>query len=165
MRIRLFAAALVLAACCAGCDRGEHPQQLNTPAPMFAVADAHHSFDLSKERGHLVLLNFWASWCAPCLEELPSMEALHQQLPQLEMVGVSFDEDTTAYQNFVDMHHVGFLTVVDPEQRVNTMYGTFRPPESYVIDQHGMVRRKFIGAQDWSSPNMVDYFRKLMAQK
>jgi len=145
----------------AGCDRGEHPGQIGRPAPEFRVSDGQRTVDLAGLRGRVVVLNFWASWCAPCLEELPSLEALQQQLPQVQVLGVSTDEDGGAYRAFVMQHHVDFLTVQDAAQGSNALYGTFRYPETYIIDKAGVVRRKLIGPQDFTSPEMVEYLKKL----
>lgn len=128
---------------------------------MFTVNDGEHTVELSKLHGHVVLLNFWASWCAPCLEELPSLEQLQRDLPQVQIVAVSTDDDAAAYQRFITQHSVSLLTVRDAEQRSNAMYGTFRYPETYVIDKNGMIRRKFIGPQEWTSPEIVNYLKKL----
>lgn len=144
-----------------GCDRGSHPEQLGTRAPMFALNDGVHSVDLNKLHGHVVLLNFWASWCPPCVEELPSLEQLQRDLPQVQIVAVSMDEDPAAYQRFLKKYSVSLLTVRDGDQRSNGMYGTFRPPETYVIDKDGVIRRKFIGPQEWTSPEIVSYLKKL----
>ena len=144
-----------------GCDRNDRPQQLGTPAPQFTVTDAQHTVSLAQMRGHVVLLNFWASWCGPCLEELPSLEALHHSMPDLNILGVSIDEDTSAYSRFLVAHKVDFPTVVDPTQHSNGLYGTFRPPETFVIDRNGIIRRKFIGPQDWTSPEIVNFLRRL----
>lgn len=163
-RIVTFAAAAIFgvaALAVTGCDRGSHPEQLGTRAPMFTVNDGEHSVDLNKLRGHVVVLNFWASWCAPCLEELPSLEELQHDLPQVQIVAVSTDDDADAYERFLKEHSVSLLTVRDAEQRSNAMYGTFRYPETYVIDKRGIIRRKFIGPQDWTSPEIVNYLRKL----
>jgi thiol-disulfide isomerase/thioredoxin len=157
----MAAAALLAAMGAAGCDRGDHPEQLGTRAPVFALNDGQHAVDLSQLRGHVVLLNFWASWCAPCIEELPSLEELQRQLPQVEVVAVSTDEDAVAYQRFLTEHSVSLLTVRDADQRSNAMYGTFRFPETYVIDKSGIIRRKFIGPQEWTSPEIVGYLQKL----
>ena len=155
----LFAAAALLAA--TGCDRGSHPEQIGTRAPMFSLSDGQHSVDLTKLRGHVVVLNFWASWCAPCLEELPSLEELQRDLPQVQIVAVSTDDDAAAYQRFLQQHSVTLLTVRDGDQRSNAMYGTYRFPETYVIDKSGMIRRKFIGPQEWTSPEIIGYLKKL----
>lgn len=156
----LFAAAL-LTFTATGCDRGGHPEQLGTRAPMFALNDGEHTVDLNQLHGHVVLLNFWASWCAPCLEELPSLEQLQRDMPQVQVVAVSTDDNAAAYERFLKEHSVSLLTVRDGEQRSNGMYGTSRFPETYVIDKSGMIRRKFIGPQEWTSPEIVNYLKKL----
>lgn len=156
-----LAAAAIFALILTGCDRGSHPEQLGTRAPMFALNDGAHSVDLNKLHGHVVLLNFWASWCAPCLEELPSLEQLQRDLPQVQIIAVSTDDDADAYERFLKQHSVSLLTVRDAEQRSNAMYGTFRFPETYVIDKRGVIRRKFIGPQEWTSPEIVSYLKKL----
>lgn len=144
-----------------GCDRGTHPEQLGKPAPVFQLNDGRNSVDLAHLRGHVVVLNFWASWCAPCLEELPSLNAMQGQLPEVRVVAVSIDDDQNAYQAFVTRHPAQFLTILDGQGRSNALYGSFRPPETFVIDKAGLIRRKFIGAQDWTSPEIVNFLRKL----
>ncbi len=145
----------------AGCDRGGHPEQLGRPAPAFSLNDGQHAVDLRALRGHVVLLNFWASWCAPCLAEMPALQALQQEVPQIKVVGVAFDEDALTYQNYLARHPLTFLSVLDEKGTAHTSFGTFRPPETYVIDQNGIIRHKYIGAQDWTSPEIVDTLRRL----
>jgi len=157
----LLAIASLLIFAGTGCDRGSHPEQLGTRAPMFALNDGEHSVDLNKLRGHVVVLNFWASNCAPCIEEIPSLEELQRDLPQVQIVAVSTDDDAAAYERFLKQHAVSLLTVRDADQRSNAMYGTFRYPETYIIDKNGMIRRKFIGAQEWTSPEIVNFLKKL----
>jgi thiol-disulfide isomerase/thioredoxin len=144
-----------------GCDRGSHPGNIDKPAPQFVLTDGARSADLSKLRGRVVLLNFWASYCAPCIEELPSLLALQRQMPGIAVVAVSIDQDPDVYQHFLVQHHVDVLTVRDEAQRVNLMYGTVQIPETYIIDRQGVMRRKFIGAQNWTSPEIVNYLSKL----
>jgi thiol-disulfide isomerase/thioredoxin len=128
------------------------------------VKDSQRTVDLASYRGHVVILNFWASWCAPCLEELPSLEALQQQVPDATVLAVSTDEDSGAYRNFLMQHHVRVLTVQDPEQKSNALYGTFRYPETYIIDKGGVLRRKLIGPQNFVDPEILGGIRKLVAQ-
>jgi thiol-disulfide isomerase/thioredoxin len=144
-----------------GCDRNTTPSQIGRPAPVFHVSDGRSSVDLASLRGRVVVLNFWASWCAPCLEELPSLEALHHQLPQVVVLAVSTDDDSVAYQTFLQRNHVDLMTVDDAAQTSNALYGTFRYPETYIIDKNGIVRRKLIGPQEFSSAEMVEYLRRL----
>jgi cytochrome c biogenesis protein CcmG, thiol:disulfide interchange protein DsbE len=107
------------------------------------------------------LLNFWATWCAPCIEEIPYLNQLQHQMPQLVVLGVDMGEDDSVYRQFLAEHQIDFLTIHDAQQRSNALYGTFRPPETYVIDRSGQIRRKFIGAQDWTSAEIVDYLAHL----
>jgi thiol-disulfide isomerase/thioredoxin len=159
--VQLLAICLLACIFTVGCDRGDHPEQVGKVAPQFVVKDTDRTVDLSKLRGKVVVLNFWASWCAPCLEELPSLEALQKTLPQVTVLAVSTDEDTTAYKNFLLQHHVDLLTVQDAAQTSNPLYGTYRYPETYIIDKNGMIRRKYIGPQDFMSKEIVDSLKRL----
>ena len=146
---------------CAGCDRGDHPEHVGTPAPDFSLKDGSRTISLADYRGKIVLVNFWATWCTPCLEELPSLEALQKQLPQIVILAVSIDEDADAYHRFLIDHQVSLLTVNDPAQRVNALYGTHLFPETYVVDRSGNIRRKFVIAQDWTKPEIINYLKHL----
>jgi cytochrome c biogenesis protein CcmG/thiol:disulfide interchange protein DsbE len=160
-RTKLIAAGLMSLLLASGCDRGQHPQNVGRPAPQFAISDGTHSVDLSNLRGRVVLLNLWASWCAPCVEELPSLLALQHEMPDIVVVAISMDEDPEAYHNFLARNHVDLLTIRDPSARINALYGTVQIPETYVIDRNGILRRKFVSAQDWTSPEIVNYLRKI----
>jgi len=152
---------LLTALLAAGCDRGSHPTTPGKPAPQFVVSDGVQTADLSRYRGRIVILNLWATWCLPCIEELPSLLAMQRRLPQVTVLAISMDEDPDVYQRFLTKHHVDLLTVRDPTARINTMYGTVQIPESYVIDRNGIIRRKFVSAQDWTSPEIIDYLNHL----
>jgi cytochrome c biogenesis protein CcmG/thiol:disulfide interchange protein DsbE len=158
-RTRLILAALLLLA--AGCDRGSHPRQTGRVAPDFTVSDGNHSVHLADYRGKVVVLNFWATWCIPCVAELPSLTSMQQQSPQVQVIAVSVDVDQQAYRDYLVQHKISLLTINDPAHRSADLYGTNRWPETYVIDQRGVIRRKFIGAQDWTSPEVLEYLRRL----
>src|ERR1700677_1064385 len=96
----VFAAGLLMLLA-AGCDRGNHPRNIGVVAPQFVVSDSTRTVDLSKLRGHVVLLNLWASWCAPCVEELPSLLLLQHNMPDITVVAISIDDDADAYQRFL----------------------------------------------------------------
>jgi thiol-disulfide isomerase/thioredoxin len=144
-----------------GCDRGGHPAQVGAVAPAFTITDGPKTISLSDYRGKVVLLNFWASWCPPCLEELPSLNALQQQMPGVIVLGVDFDDEEDAYHQFLQDHPSHFLTIRDAQDKSSHAYGTTRPPETYVIDKQGIIRRKFIGPQDWTGPEIENYLRNL----
>ena len=161
MRTRWATLILTTLALAAGCDRGQHPGNIGRPAPQFVIADGTHSVDLHQLRGRIVVLNLWATWCAPCVEELPSLLALQGRMPGITVVGISTDQDPEVYHRFLVQHNVNLLTVRDADQRINALYGTVQIPETYIIDRQGVLRRKFIGAQDWTGPEIVDYLHKL----
>lgn len=144
-----------------GCDRGDHPGNIGKPAPQFVMSDGVQTVDLARLRGKVVVLNLWATWCAPCVEELPSLLALQKKMPGIEVVGVSTDQDDAVYRKFLVRHNVDLLTVRDADQKVNSLYGTVLIPETYIIDRTGVLRRKFIGAQDWTGAEITDYLQKL----
>ena len=162
-RTNLLAVALAATLMASGCDRGNHPQNIGKPAPQFTISDGTNSVDLSQLRGHVVLVNLWASWCAPCIDELPSLLALQHQMPSVIVVAISMDQDDNAYRTFLKRNQVDLLTIRDPDARINTLYGTAQIPETYAIDRNGILRRKFVSAQDWTSPEIVDYLHRLGA--
>ena len=160
--MRRFWAGIVLAVLLmAGCDRGDHPGNIGKAAPQFVMSDGTRTVDLSKFRGRVVLLNLWATYCAPCIEELPSLLALQKKMPDIAVVAVSMDQDPDVYRKFLVDHHVDVLTVRDGEMKVNALYGTVQIPETYVIDRQGVLRRKFVGAQDWTKPEITDFLQKM----
>lgn len=161
---KIWSAVTLAVLLVAGCDRGSHPHQIGTVAPDFTVNDGARSVDLAKLHGDVVVLNFWATWCAPCIEELPSLVAMQSQLSRVKVIAISTDDDASAYSQFLTNHSMGNLTVIrDGQQRANALYGTFRYPETYVIDRRGIIRRKFIGPQDWTSPEIEAYLKDLLA--
>ena len=143
------------------CDRGDHPARIGSPAPAFTLSDGTKTVSLDNFRGRVVVLNFWATWCVPCIEEVPSLVALQRRMPQITVVAISSDEDQAAYRQFLTVNHVDFVTVRDPSYRIPHLYGTVKIPETYVIDKRGILRRKFVSAQEWTNPEILDYLSKL----
>ena len=158
---RVWASLVLGMVLVAGCDRGSHPVNIAKPASQFVVSDGTRTVDLSKLRGKVVVLNLWASWCATCVEELPSLLALQRQMPDLVIVAVSIDQDADVYHRFLEKNHVNLVTVRDADQQVNALYGTAQIPETYVIDRQGNLRRKFVSAQNWTSPEIMGYLARL----
>lgn len=154
----LAAFGLALLAAC----HGGRPPHIGETAPDFTITDSQRTVTLSQFRGRPVVLNFWGSWCAPCVEEMPSLVQLQKIIgDKVVVLAVSVDSDDKAFKQFVHDHNVDLLAVRDARQTSNALYGTFKFPETYIIDKHGVIRRKFIGATDWTSPEIVDYLNKL----
>ena len=158
---RVWILASMLCVALAGCDRGNHPAQTGMVAPDFTVSDGTTRVHLGDYRGQVVLLNFWASWCAPCVAEIPSLEQLHHADPKLVILAVSVDDDQSAYREFVKEHQMDLTTVWDPKETAAARYHSEMWPETYAIDRQGRIRRKFVGATDWMSPEVVDYLKML----
>ena len=146
-----------------GCYSGTRPSRIGTAAPDFTVRDSEHSVTLSQFKGQVVVLNFWATWCAPCVEEVPSLVQMQQRMKAkgVTVLAVSVDADDSSYRRFVKDHSINLLTVRDGDQKSNALYGTSKFPETYIIDRNGVMRRKFIGAVDWTEPEIIDFLGKL----
>jgi len=127
------------------------------------VQDSDHQISLNQFRGQVVVLNFWATWCPPCNQELPSIMDMQNRLRGRGVVvlGVSIDVDGDAYHRFLKERSVNFVTVRDPEQKVANLYGTSMWPESYVIDRQGVLRRKVVGPINWDSPDVMQFLSHL----
>ena len=159
---RLLSLTLLLpVALVSGCDRGAHPAQTGKAAPDFTVADGTTTVHLASYRGRVVLLNFWWSECEPCILELPSLLELHRDQPDFAILAVSIDEDEDEYKRFLVRRHVDLITVRDPNQSAAKLFHTEQWPETYVIDRKGVIRRKFIGPQDWSNPEIRAFLKTL----
>ena len=146
-----------------GCWSGTRPSRIGSAAPDFTVRDSERTVTLSQLKGQVVVLNFWATWCPPCIEEMPSLVQMQQRMKAkgVTVLAVSVDADEKQYRRFLRDHNVSLLSVRDADQKSNELYGTFKFPETYVIDRNGVVRRKFIGAVDWTEPEVIDFLGKL----
>ena len=162
MRRRSLLTALVTLTL-AGCYSGTRPPRIGTEAPNFTVQDSDRKLTLADYRGKVVVLNFWATWCPPCVEEMPSLVELQQRLKDKGVIvlAVSLDADEAAYHKFLKDHGVNLITVRDPDLKSSNLYGTFKYPETYIIDRSGILRRKFIGAVNWNDPEVMSFLEKL----
>jgi peroxiredoxin len=118
-------------------------------------------------RGQVVLLNLWATWCAPCLEEMPSMERLYQELgPEgLKVVAVSIDQELNGegVRRWTEERGFTFTILQDRSGKIQQTYQTTGTPESFVLDKRGVIVKKVIGAIAWDHPAQKALFRRLLA--
>ncbi|MFZ0733958.1 MAG: TlpA disulfide reductase family protein [Candidatus Sulfotelmatobacter sp.] len=163
MKQFLLIAAIAACLSAAGCYSGTRPAHIGNPAKEFTVQDSDRKVSLDQFRGQVVVLNFWATWCPPCQEELPSLMTMQERMRGrgIVVLGVSIDVDGNAYHSFLKEHGVNFLTVRDPQQKVAELYGTAGWPESYIIDREGVLRRKIVGPIDWTQPDIIQLLGKL----
>ena len=132
-------------------------------APGFTLtADNGRTVSLPNFGGKLLLLNFWASWCGPCVEETPSLSKLAQEYASKGVVvlGISVDKNPQAYQQFLQKYSPGFLTARD--LKIHEDYGTYMYPETYIIDAKGHVVMKIAEAADWMNPRVTQYIDSLL---
>jgi cytochrome c biogenesis protein CcmG, thiol:disulfide interchange protein DsbE len=140
-------------------------------ADDFSIEISGKPGHLSDFKGRVVVLNFWATWCPPCVEETPALNKLQKYIASRNgvVLGVAADEDPAAYEKFLRDQGVIFQTYRDPGTKDNHSpiageYGTSMYPETYVIDRHGKIARKIIGFQQWDSPEMLAYFDAILGQ-
>ncbi|MGZ4787230.1 MAG: TlpA family protein disulfide reductase [Terriglobales bacterium] len=158
-KILLFTLMLALV----GCYNNSRPTRIGNPAPDFVVQDGDKKVALHDFKGQVVVVNFWATWCGPCVQEMPSLIAMSQKLKDkgVTVLGVSIDVDQAAYNKFLQQHGVTFETVRDPDQKSSALYGTTGWPETFIVDRQGVLRRKFVGPVDWNNPEIVQYLTSL----
>lgn len=120
---------------------------IGKPAPAFTLptlADPQRQFSVDEARGKVWLLNVWASWCTPCLEEHPVIEALSKK--GIPVYGLNYKDKEAAATAWLKRHGDPYrLSVVDPTGRVGIDYGVYGTPETYVIDKQGVIRFKHVG--------------------
>lgn len=164
------AIALVLVSALPSYRQGEASVAGKTAAD-FPLQVGGKPVHLSDFRGKIVVLNFWASWCQPCVEEAPSLNRLQKHIAphNAVLIGVAADENPAAYEKFLQDQSISFATYRDPATKDNRspiagLYGTSMYPETYIIDRDGKIARKLIGYQQWDSPRMLAYFDSLLGK-
>jgi peroxiredoxin len=136
------------------------------PAPAFELADlAGQTVRLGDFRGRVVLLNFWATWCVPCREEMPALQTLAKELgPRgLAVVAVNFKEPRREVESFVREHDLRFPMLLDAEGRTSERYQVFALPTTVVVDRRGMLVGTVLGIRDWVGPDARAYLGRLLA--
>lgn len=130
--------------------------------PIEALTLEGKPFDLSSVKTPVVIVNFWASWCGPCVEEFPSMLKLIEATKgQVTIVAISMDDDEKDLRAFAKLFKVprpGFEILWDREKKVMNTYGVGKLPESYIIGPNRKLIRKVLGIENWATPNAIEYF-------
>lgn len=127
-------------------------------APSVSVTtDTGRKISTSDFGGKILVVNFWATWCPPCISELPSLNQMAAEVKGSGVVvlGISVDKDKVAYDKFLKKVKLNFETSRDPAADISSEYGTFKYPETYVINRDGKVLEKFIADQPWTDPAII----------
>jgi len=135
------------------------------PAFMLPERPGPGEIELASLRGQVALVNFWATWCAPCEQEMPAMQRLHEALgPEgLRLLAVSVDDSSDAVDRFRERLGLSFPILWDPERRVADEYQAHRFPETLLIDRDGIVVERYIGPREWDAPLYQARLRRLLA--
>jgi peroxiredoxin len=152
-------------------EKGSHsrfirPLQEGKPAPHFTFPDLDgRKVSLPDFRGKVVLVNIWATWCPPCRDEMPSMQKLYERFKgeHFEILAVNINADgREAVAPFMQQMNLTFPALLDPKEKIRSLYGITGVPESFIVDREGILVNKVIGPMDWSSPKVFDFFQELI---
>ena len=136
------------------------------PAPAFTFPGLDGKMvSLADYKGKVVFVNIWATWCPPCRKEMPSMEKLYQQLKgeDFEILAISVDTlGANVVGPFMKEYGLSFPALLDTRGTTQNLYGTTGLPESFIIGRKGVIEKIVIGPTDWSTPDVVRFFRDLL---
>ena len=163
--LRTLLVLLILTfACFVGWTLRDTSAQEGSQAPQFSIlTDNGKVVTPTSFGGKVLVLNFWATWCRPCLQEIPSLNQFQQQFANsgVVVVAVSIDKKEQNYRNFLKRIPVSFATARDPKADISGLYGTFQYPETYII-KDGRVMHKYPEGEDWTSSDIQQFVRTLL---
>ena len=143
--------------------------KIGEPAPDFLLSNLDGNLvHLGNGKGKVIFLNFWATWCPPCKEEMPWMESLYQRLKgrPFEMLAVSIDEEgKEAVRPFMEKFSLTFPALLDRDRKIAAIYGITGIPETFIMNKQGMIDLKILGPQNWTEKKWLDYFDRLLEEK
>ena len=137
-------------------------------APNFALDDfSGRQISLRELRGKVVFLNFWATWCPPCVQEMPTMEKLHKTFGQkgLTVLAINYREDAKEVKEFFSKHKLTFIALLDLDGKVSERFRAWGLPVTVIINKRGEIVGKVIGSRDWHSKEAKEFFAKLLTEK
>jgi peroxiredoxin len=147
--------------------RIEKPNEPSS-APDFTLEDlSGRSVSLEDFKGKVVFLNFWATWCPPCVLEMPSMEKLHNEFAKegLVMLALNFRENRDQVKAFVKEHKLSFTVLMDPEGTVFELYQVWGLPVTTIINRRHEIVGRAMGIREWYSKESREFFSRLLAEK
>ena len=163
LRALLLALTLTFAGLIGFSLRDPSAKEGSAAPPFQLTTDQGAKVSATSFGGKVLVLNFWASWCAPCVQEIPSLNALQRRFAHSGVVvlAVSVDKNGQKYHDFLQRIPVSFKTVRDEQADLSAEYGTFVYPETYII-KDGRVLRKVVGAENWAGDDMTGYIQGLL---
>ena len=149
------------------CGYLENGPEVGKPAPDFTLVDRKgKTWNLAQLKGQVVFVNFWATWCPPCLHEMPSMQKLYSSMPtdSFKMLAILYNDKPEVADKVVAKYKYTFPVLIDPGNKTGMAYGLTGVPETYIIDKQGVLREKFVGPVEWDTPGVRKMLMKYIAQ-
>jgi peroxiredoxin len=138
-------------------------------APEFSLKTLEGgSVNLADLKGKVVMVHFWATWCPPCVEEIPTLDRLYRSMTGKDFVMLAVNEDESGagpVASFLQQNKLSLPVLLDPGSNVARLYGTYKLPETYIVDRQGVVRYKAIGPRDWADPSSIQVLQNIIEVK
>ena len=166
-KISLFILVCCLPLFIAAC--GERPvvATVGEPAPDFTLVDLKgNTWTLSELKGQVVFVNFWATWCPPCVQEMPSMQKLYTMLPKdkFKMLAILNSDVPSLGDSFAKRFGITLPILNDQSNKIGLKYGLTGLPETFIVDKQGVVQEKIIGPAQWDSSQTIQMLMKYIDQ-
>ena len=149
---------ICLTALLVSCGKAPEVAEVGKPAPNFTLVDTKgKTWNLADLKDKVVFVNFWATWCPPCRDEMPSMESLYRRLAseKFHMLSILYNDDPGQAAQYVHTNGFTFPTLLDPIAETARAYGITGVPETYIVDKDGILREKLIGPVQWNSAGAI----------
>jgi peroxiredoxin len=160
----LVTAALLLPSMALAAAIGYRQYDQPWPAMAFQLTDlSGETHSLAGYRGKVVILNFWASWCRPCVSEMPSLQRTWEQLKSdnVQVLGIAVGEQNEDIQRFLKKHAIVFPLLADGDSSVTGKWRVPGLPTTFIVNKEGLVVTRIIGAYEWDSPESLHYLKTL----
>jgi len=167
MRTAFWVSVWIAVIASIGCSSSSGPAVQGELAPEFRFKDqSGKELSLSQLRGKVVLVNFWGTFCPPCIDELPSMQQLQGRMANkpFELVALSVDDSWEPVNRFMKENGFTLPVYADFDKRISTLYGTNMWPETYIVDKKGKIAYKVVGPKDWTSSEVLKFLDVLVAE-
>jgi len=142
---------------------------IGSAVPDIELIDTNQNkLNLSELKGSVVLINFWALWCEPCVDELPSMEMLFRRFstnPHFKLITVLFKDDRKKVLRYMEENGYTFPVYVNPDGSAAKKFGITGVPETFIIDKKGVLRDKKIGPEQWDSPIIMEMLQSMIHEQ
>ncbi len=165
--LRYCSVVLISALALLSCQKKESPQFLkegSKVSPFTLVSlDGTHKWSLEDEKGSVVIINFWATWCPPCREEMPSLQKFYKTVSQdnphkkIKVITILYRDNPFSAIEFMKDMHYDFPVFKDPELKIAQLFGVTGVPETYIINGEGVLLQRIIGPFEWDSPDFKEY--------